>query len=547
MGGVAGALMLLASPALASPEDLTALSVYAQARAAGSAGEMDKASANYAAALSLAAGNEVLAVRALNQAMLSGDMNLALQAGRVLERTGSRSAELDLLFLAEALKRRDQKVAAARIESLTRDEIFSFTAPLLNAWMSVDTRRGNPLAILNAAASNSLVAGYSADHRPLLLLAKRKRREGLAALGEVIEGNDLRAQRLRIAAASQLARGGDRKNAMALLQGSEMPVRAARALLDRRELISGAIGTASEGAADLLVRIAIDLHRQEVTSLGISFARIATYLAPASSEGWIVLSELLSSEQQQDAAIAALANVPPTDPFSLDAEDARVRMIAGAGDEDQALAEALKRVQAEGAGAAAWARLGDIYTQIQRLDEAAAAYEKAIGLNQTAGAEHPEWALWLLKGGALEQAGRWEEGKRALERAHALAPDQAVVLNYLGYAQLSRRENIEEAARLIEEASRLQPDNAAITDSLGWAHFLRGDNAKAIQLLESAVEAEPADTTINEHLGDAYYTAGRRFEARYAWGAALLEAQGADADRLRAKMDAGLTPELASP
>jgi tetratricopeptide (TPR) repeat protein len=547
MGGVAGALMLLASPALASPEDLTALSVYAQARAAGNAGEFDKASANYAAALSLATGNEVLAARALNQAMLSGDMNLALQAGHVLERTGTRSAELDLLFLAEALKQRNQKAAAERIESLARDEIFSFTAPLLNAWMSVDSRRGNPIAILDAATSNPLAAGYSADHRPLLLLVKRKRREGIAALGEVIGGNDLRAQRLRIAAASQLARSGDRKNALALLQGSDTAVRAARARLDRGEPINGAIGTAAEGAADLLVRIAIDLHRQEVTSLGISFARIATYLAPASSEGWIVLSELLSSEKHQEAAIAALANVPPTDPFSPVAEDARVRMIAGAGNEDQALAEALKRVQALDAGTAAWTRLGDIYTQLHRLDEAAAAYGEAIGLNQAPGAEHPEWALWLLKGGALEQAGRWEEGKQALEHAHSLAPDQAVVLNYLGYAQLSRRENIEEASRLIEEASRLQPDSAAITDSLGWAHFLRGDTAKAIELLESAVEAEPADTTINEHLGDAYYTAGRRFEARYAWGAALLEAQGADADRLRAKMDTGLTPELASP
>jgi tetratricopeptide (TPR) repeat protein len=539
--------MLLASPALASPEDLTALSVYAQARAAGSAGELDKASANYTAALSLATGNEVLAARALNQAMLSGDMNLALQAGHVLERTGTRSPELDLLFLAEALRQRNQKAAAARIESLARDEIFSFTAPLLRAWLSVDSRKGDPIALLDAAASNPLLAAYSADHRPLLLLAKRKRREGIAALGKVIGSNDLRAQRLRIAAASQLARSGDQKNALALLQGSDTAVRAARALLDRGEPINGAIGTAAEGAADLLVRIAIDLHRQEVTALGISFARIATFLAPASTEGWIVLSELLSSEKHQEAAIAALANVPPTDPFGPVAEDARVRMIAGAGNEDQALVEALKSVQDVDAGTAAWTRLGDIYTQLHRLDEAAEAYEKALVLSQVSGGEHPEWVLWLLKGGALEQAGRWDEGKQALERALALAPDQAAVLNYLGYAQISRRENIEEASRLIEEASRLQPDSAAITDSLGWAHFLRGDTAKAIELLESAVEAEPADTTINEHLGDAYYTAGRRFEARYAWGAALLEAQGADADRLRAKMNAGLTPELASP
>ena len=59
--------------------------------------------------------------------------------------------------------------------------------------------------------------------------------------------------------------------------------------------------------------------------------------------------------------------------------------------------------------------------------------------------------------------------------------------------------------------------------------------------------AEPADAEINEHLGDAYYTAGRRYEARYAWRAALLSAEDEAAERLRAKIDRGLTPALASP
>jgi Flp pilus assembly protein TadD len=155
--------------------------------------------------------------------------------------------------------------------------------------------------------------------------------------------------------------------------------------------------------------------------------------------------------------------------------------------------------------------------------------------------------LWLLRGGALDEAGRWPEAKAALEQAHKLAPDQPLVLNYLGYAQLERRENLAEAERLIREASRLQPDNFAITDSLGWAHYIRGNLVSAIELLERAAAGEPSDPAINEHLGDAYYSAGRRYEARYAWEAALLYAEDEDAKRLRAKIDAGLTPTLAAP
>jgi Flp pilus assembly protein TadD len=122
-----------------------------------------------------------------------------------------------------------------------------------------------------------------------------------------------------------------------------------------------------------------------------------------------------------------------------------------------------------------------------------------------------------------------------------------VVLNFLGYSQLERRENLAEAERLIREASKLQPDDAAITDSLGWALYVRGDLPQAIALLERAAQSQPADTAINEHLGDAYYSAGRRFEARYAWQAALTYAEGDAATRLRAKIDSGLKPALAAP
>src|SRR5206468_13099088 len=113
--------------------------------------------------------------------------------------------------------------------------------------------------------------------------------------------------------------------------------------------------------------------------------------------------------------------------------------------------------------------------------------------------------------------------------------------------QLERRENMAAATALIERASAMQPDDAAITDSLGWAYYVRGELPKAIPLLEKAAQGQPADAAINEHLGDAYYAAGRRFDARYAWRAALVTAEGKAAERLRAKIDIGLTTALASP
>ena len=52
---------------------------------------------------------------------------------------------------------------------------------------------------------------------------------------------------------------------------------------------------------------------------------------------------------------------------------------------------------------------------------------------------------------------------------------------------------------------------------------------------------------IQEHLGDALFKSGRRFQARYAWEAALLAAEDDVAARLRAKLASGLTPANAAP
>ena len=100
---------------------------------------------------------------------------------------------------------------------------------------------------------------------------------------------------------------------------------------------------------------------------------------------------------------------------------------------------------------------------------------------------------------------------------------------------------------LVAKAHRLAPQSPAIADSLGWAHYLSGDYAQAIPLLEKAVEDAIGDVAINEHLGDAYWQAGRLTEARYAWRAASLQAEGESAVRLAAKIDLGLTDATAAP
>ena len=536
---------MLAAPAEASVDDRDLLAAYAKARAADTMGASAVAAEGYAAALALSPDNEVLAARAVAQAIAGGNWPVALAAARMLEKKGELSPEPRLLLLADAFRTNDWKRARPHVAAIEKDELFGFMAPVLNAWLAAGRGKGDPTAILAAVKDDQLAAGYAAEHGPLLSAAAGKA-EGPEQLARAVAAAGPRANRLRIAVAATLARKGRRQQALAVLEGDAPALLAARRLIEGGKDIPGDVSTPAAGVGELFARLAIELAGQKADRVALSFARLATFLAPGSSEGWLIASELSATGDRHREALALLANVRPDDPFAAQAVGLRIRILSDSGRQDLALKEAEAATRASGAAAADWTRLGDLYSSLKRHSEAADAYGQAIE-RLKAGGGGSEWGLWLLRGGALEQAGKWAEAKAALETAHKLSPEQPLVLNYLGYAQLTRRENIEAAMGLIAKASKLQPESAEITDSLGWAHFLLGNVPQAIELLERAAKGRPDDAEINEHLGDAYYKAGRRFEARYAWSAALLNAEADDAERLRAKIETGLTPKLASP
>ena len=153
----------------------------------------------------------------------------------------------------------------------------------------------------------------------------------------------------------------------------------------------------------------------------------------------------------------------------------------------------------------------------------------------------------LLRAASLEQIGRWPEARTELEIAMRTEPDNPVLLNFLGYGKLERGEDLDAAEAMIRKASALRPDDASITDSLGWAMYKRGRLPEAVTTLTKAAVGDPAQAEIHEHLGDALFASGRRIEARFAWRAALINAETVDVPRIEAKLDAGLTTANAAP
>jgi Flp pilus assembly protein TadD len=526
--------------AVASVDARSPLALYVHARAAAAAGADDQASAGFAAVLDASPDNNVVAAQALSYGVHAGDWPLALRAAHILERNDALLPDARFLLLAEAFRTGDWAAAKREIDAIEGERLFAFAVPVLRAWLAYGSHRGDPLAAL---AGGHVPPAYATEHRALLLLAMG-RSEGPAQLAAAAGAQTVRAMRLRIAGAATLVGRGDKAGALALLQGDDPPMVVARAAVEAGRPLRGAITGANSGVGEFLVQLAIDLDARNLTPVGATFARLTTWLDPDNSEGWIVAAELLARNHQPGDALALLARVPADDPFASTVRDERASMLVDSGDGEAALAQAREIAAAPGARASDHARVGQILMALNQPAEAAAAFAQAIAV-RTAADDTPEWSLLLARAGALDAAGNWPEARGVLERAYRIAPTQPLVLNYLGYGQLDHHENMAEAERLVREAHRLAPDSPAITDSLGWALFLKGDHAGAVTLLEAAARGAPADVEINEHLGDAYYAVGRRLEARFAWRAARVYAEGEDAARLDAKIQGGPAAQAA--
>lgn len=533
--------LLLPAAARADVADL-ALQDYARARLADSKGDPDTALANYRQALAIAPDSLLIALRSYRQAVESGDMALAVRSARILDASGNAPSDALLLMLTDALARKDWKGARAFTGRMEEGN-FAFAAPIVRSWISVASGPYRPPQLDPADRFANLARRYLSEQVALQQLARGKADAAIMELDKTLAQQTDEQPGLRMIAAARLASLGRKDKAIAYLRGDDPLLADFRMRIARGGKLPLTIATPAQGLSRLFFRLSEDLSSDNTQRLALTLVRLATFGDPANGEYRIAAAEQLIKAGQADGALAEIDKVAPGSPFALLAEDGRIDGLLAAGRNDEALGLAKAAAGKAGAGSADYLRLANIYTQNAAYGDAANAYERAVGFY---GDGVAPWTLYLLRGSALERAGRWEDARASLQEAMKIAPDEPVVLNYLGYAQVERREDMSGALALIRKASLLKPDDPSITDSLGWAHYIAGNAAAAVPVLEKAAVAAPDDVTINEHLGDALWAVGRRFEARYAWSAARVFADDAVRGRIDEKITLGLKPEFSA-
>jgi len=183
--------------------------------------------------------------------------------------------------------------------------------------------------------------------------------------------------------------------------------------------------------------------------------------------------------------------------------------------------------------------IGNILRDQEAYAQAADYYARAIDIIGEPAPEH--WMYYYARGICFERMKEWDKAEGDLEKALELNPDQASVMNYLGYSWVDQNMHLEKAMDLIREAVSREPNNGYYVDSLGWAHYKLGQFDRAVKHLEKAVELRPEDPILNDHLGDAYWKVGRKREARFQWSHALsLDPEPEDRKEILEKLADGL-------
>ena len=293
------------------------------------------------------------------------------------------------------------------------------------------------------------------------------------------------------------------------------------------------------GIAYAFYAIADILKDDADPNTALLYVRLAQYLNENSQKAILLAADLMEQMGQYDLAVEEYAKISPSSSYFLSSELGRVGALRDGGKTEAAL-EVLYYLSREFSGIGiVHNSLGDFLRREERYSEAKIAYDRAVDIYREN--NNVSWVVLYARGITHERLQEWDKAESDFRNALTINPDQANVLNYLGYSLIDRGEKLDEAMTMIEKAVSLQPESGYIVDSLAWGLFKLGQYETAIPHMEKAAELMPVDPIVTDHLGDLYWAVGRQLEAKFQWRRALsFDPELKDATRIREKLRIGL-------
>ena len=536
------ALGPITAPALA---DVNA-GAYLAGRQAATDFDFSAASQYFSRALTRDPGNAQVMEYSMTAHVGLGQIDSAATIARRMIETAIDSQVANMVLLGDAAKAGKWANILADLDA--GQSVGPLFDGLLRGWAQVGA--GDLAAALTAfeqVSSTQGVRAFGQYHRALALAATG----AFAAAETVLADPDLRLTRRGLIARAQiLSQLGRQDVAVTVLRdvfGDDVD-RALEQLitaLEAGETVPFDIAPdAVAGVAEVFFTIASALGNEANKAYTLIYTRMAEHLRPDHIEATLLSAGLLEDLQRFDLAIESYGRVPRDHPASDAAQLGRAEALRKSGKVEAALEAIQQLAQTRPDLPLVHVTLGDALRELNRFEDAARAYDRAIELIGEPAAG--QWIIFFARGIARERTDRWTEAEADFRKALTLQPDQPQVLNYLGYSYVEKQQNLDEALDMIQRAVAAQPDSGYITDSLGWVYYRLGRYADAVGPMERAVELMPVDPVVNDHLGDVYWAVGRKREAQFQWKRALsfidpTETDGeADPLRIKRKLEVGL-------
>jgi tetratricopeptide (TPR) repeat protein len=164
-------------------------------------------------------------------------------------------------------------------------------------------------------------------------------------------------------------------------------------------------------------------------------------------------------------------------------------------------------------------------------------YEKAIPYLEEAIQSEPDRInTYFLLASMYHEIGDIKSEIALLESAIDRFPDNAELLNWLGYTLADNNMRLYTALKLLKKAVSLDSDNLYIWDSLAWAYYKIGDYQRALKAMKPVIDNEMQDTTVRYHLGNIYWKLGNTEKARENWELAIKIDNNSEARRKAEEM-----------
>jgi len=208
------------------------------------------------------------------------------------------------------------------------------------------------------------------------------------------------------------------------------------------------------------------------------------------------LASSLEALEYQDEALALFLSIPETDELFYDAR-VHAAFLYERRKEFKACEAVLTDLIAKYPKKVGLARMLAALHQKQDDDQG------ALEILQQSLALHPDdYKLRFALGVVYNDLGQISESIAVMQGLLKDNPEDAAVLNFIGYTYVEQGIQLDDAEKLLQRALEIKPGSGYILDSIGWLFYMRKDYEKALEYLLAAKKKMDDDPILFEHLGD---------------------------------------------